>query len=149
MSNEVNISDSAPIYHISAAANILGISVHTLRMYEKEGLILARKTDTNQRVYSRKDLNRIQCIRNAIKGKKIGINGIKVIYSLIPCWEIVNCSAEERKTCEAFNGFENPCWTYEHPNTMCEHKDCIDCEVYYDYSQCGKIKELIKKIQWK
>lgn len=148
MAKEVYISETEPIYHISAAAQILGISVHTIRMYEKEGLILPRKNKSNQRVYSKKDLDRIQCIRNAINEKKVSINGIKIIYSLIPCWEIVKCSEEERRTCEAFNGFEEPCWTYEHPNTRCEHEECVDCPVYQDYSECGKIKELIKNT-WK
>ena len=146
MINEVNISDSEALYHISAAAKILGVSVHTLRMYEKEGLILPKKTDTNQRIYSKKDLDRIQCIRNAIKEKKIGINGVKIIFSLIPCWEIVKCSEEDRKICGAYNGGENPCWTYNHPGTVCEGKECVDCEVYTEYSQCGKIKELIKSL---
>ncbi len=147
MIKEVIISDSEPIFHISEAAKILGVSVHTLRKYENEGLLLPHKSETNQRIYSKKDLERINCIRNAIKEKKIGINGIKVIYSLIPCWEIVKCSEEERANCSAYNGAETPCWTENHPNTYCENKDCRECSVYLDYTECGKIKELIKTLK--
>ncbi|VAX28923.1 hypothetical protein MNBD_IGNAVI01-1321 [hydrothermal vent metagenome] len=146
MSIKVNILDSTPIYHIGEAATILGISVHTIRMYEKEGLILPRKTSTNQRVYSKKDLDKIQCIRNSIREKKVGINGIKIIYSLIPCWEVIKCSEEDRKNCGAFNSYEKPCWNYNHPNTVCENKECVDCDVYQEYTHCDKIKELIKTI---
>ncbi|MCX8056055.1 MAG: MerR family transcriptional regulator, partial [Ignavibacteria bacterium] len=80
-----------PKYKISEAAKILGISVHTLRMYEREGLILPFKKTTNQRLYSEKDIERLKCIRNSINEKKISIEGIKRIFSLIPCWAIVNC----------------------------------------------------------
>lgn len=143
---ETKIKYKTPIYPIRTAAQMLGISVPTLRMYEKEGLIIPHKTDGNQRIYSDADLERIRCIRKAINESKISINGIKTIYSLIPCWEVIKCSEEDRKICNAFKSNEQPCWTYNHPNTTCEHRDCNDCEVYSDYSQCGSIKNLIKKI---
>ena len=61
---ETNIE---PVYAISTAARLLGISVHTLRMYEKEGLIVPFKSNGNQRKYSDMDLERLRCIRRAIK----------------------------------------------------------------------------------
>ena len=39
MENELNISIDEPIFSISTAAKLLGISIQTLRLYEKEGLI--------------------------------------------------------------------------------------------------------------
>lgn len=140
------INTNTPIYPIRTAAQLLGISVPTLRMYEKEGLILPHKTAGNQRIYSEDDLERLRCIRRAINESKISINGIKTIYSLIPCWEVVKCSEEDRKVCNAFKNHEQPCWTFTHPNTTCENRDCKECEVYTEYSQCGSIKDLIKKI---
>ncbi len=146
MAKEIILSDTEPIFHISEAAKLLGISVHTLRMYEREGLVLPHKSETNQRIYSKKDIDRINCIRNAIREKKVGINGVRIIFSLIPCWEIVKCSEADRAVCGAYNGTEKPCWTYEHPDTFCEDKDCRECPVYQNYSECGKIKELIKTL---
>jgi MerR family transcriptional regulator, heat shock protein HspR len=140
------IETKTPIYPIRTAAKLLGISVHTLRMYENEGLIIPSKTDGNQRIYSESDLERLRCIRQAINESKISINGIKTIYSLIPCWEVVKCSKEDKEICEAFKNHQQPCWTYEHPKTLCENRDCKMCEVYNEYSQCGAIKDLIKKI---
>lgn len=92
-----NFNNDLPIYPISVAAQLLNISVHTLRMYEREGLIIPHKKKSNQRLYSKVDLERIQCIRKAINESKISINGIKTIYSLIPCWELVKCSEEDKK----------------------------------------------------
>ncbi|PKL83593.1 MAG: MerR family transcriptional regulator [Ignavibacteriae bacterium HGW-Ignavibacteriae-3] len=140
-----SIKKTEPVFSISTAARLLKISVHTLRMYEREGLIIPYKKKSNQRLYSQADLDRIQCIRDAINQAKISINGIKSIYSLIPCWDIIKCSAEEQKECASFNGAHNPCWTYDHKN-VCKERDCRTCEVYTKYSQCGTIKELIKSV---
>ncbi len=142
----MEISKEEPIYSISTAAKLLGISIPTLRVYEKEGLIIPFKTEGNQRHYSQADLERVECIRRAINEKKISINGIKAIYSLIPCWEVVNCSQEDRAVCGAYNSEDQPCWTFAHPNTICENKSCRECEVYTNYSNCGTIKGLLKNI---
>lgn len=141
-----NFNNDLPIYPISVAAQLLNISVHTLRMYEREGLIIPHKKESNQRLYSKVDLERIECIRKAINESKISINGIKTIYSLIPCWELVKCSEEDKKNCSAYNQHNQPCWSSRHPNTICEKKYCRECEVYKNYVQCGKVKELIKSI---
>ena len=135
-----------PIYSISSAATLLHVSVHTLRMYEREGLIIPFKRESKQRLYSRTDIERLECIRRAINEMKISINGIKTMYSLIPCWEIVQCTETDRSKCSAYNQHTEPCWSKKHPDTICENKNCRSCDVYNKYSQCGEIKELIKSI---
>lgn len=141
----IHVDHNEPIFSISAAAQLLKVSVHTLRMYEREGLYIPYKKESNHRLYSKADIERIQCIRNAINEAKISINGIKTIYSLIPCWDIINCSEEDRKNCDSFTGAHKPCWTYDH-NNVCKEKVCRNCEVYKNYTMCGTIKELIKSI---
>ncbi len=133
----------APLYTISIAANLLDISVHTLRMYENEGLIIPFKKVSNHRLYSRADIERLKCIRKAINESKISIAGIKTIYSLIPCWEITKCSNEDRINCEAFKSHSEPCWSFAHKNNVCENKNCRNCAVYNEYSECMKIKEFL------
>ncbi len=145
MITELNETDNInlPLYPISSAAKILDISVHTLRMYEKEGLIIPFKKESNHRLYSKADIDRLKCIRRAINESKISIAGIKSIYSLIPCWEISKCSKSDREKCEAFKSHATPCWMFEHSNNTCGEKDCRKCDVYSLYSECGKIKELL------
>ncbi len=135
-----------PLYPISSAAKILDVSVHTLRLYEKEGLIVPFKKESNHRLYSKADIERLKCIRRAINESKISIAGIKSIYSLIPCWEITKCSSNERRDCEAFSTHSKPCWTFKHSNNRCGEKDCRQCDAYNSYSECGKIKELITSL---
>lgn len=135
-----------PLYPIRTAAKMLNISVHTLRMYEKEGLILPFKKETSHRLYSESDIDRLACIRRAINEYKISIAGIKTIYSLIPCWNITNCSDKDKANCDAFKNHSEPCWTFEHTSNICSEMICRNCQVYQQYSECGQIKESIKQI---
>ena len=49
-----------PLYPIGTAARMLNVSVHTLRLYEREGLILPHRKDTGHRLYSNADIERVQ-----------------------------------------------------------------------------------------
>lgn len=141
-----NLKDDEPIFPISSAALLLKISVHTLRMYEREGLFIPYKKESNQRLYSKRDLERIECIRRAINEMKVSINGIKTMYSLIPCWDIVKCSETDRANCEAYKEHSKPCWTYKHKNNICEKLNCRECSVYLNFTKCDHIKDAIKLI---
>ncbi|PKL83588.1 MAG: MerR family transcriptional regulator [Ignavibacteriae bacterium HGW-Ignavibacteriae-3] len=140
-----NVS-SIPSYTISNAARLLHISVHTLRMYEREGLLIPFKKESNQRLYSDKDLERIRCIRKVLNEDKIGIEGIRKLLSLIPCWGIVKCPAKERKVCKAYTGYSKPCWMLKHKNNVCESKNCRDCDVYSSFGNCESIKDKLKEL---
>lgn len=133
-----------PVYTISNAAKLLEISVHTLRMYEREGLIIPFKKESSQRLYSDKDLERIKCIRNSINQDKIGIEGIRRMLSMIPCWAITKCSKSKRKNCQAFQGYSKPCWMFEREGQSRQCGNCRDCEVYSAFGDCRSIKEKLK-----
>ncbi len=135
-----------PLFTISTAAELLGISIHTLRMYERNGLIVPFKKDTNQRRYSRADIERIECIRKAINKEKISIEGIKKMLSLIPCWKIIKCSKKERDNCDAYKNMEKPCWAYKLENNVCASFNCTECEVYNTFVNCSSIKDFIKTL---
>jgi len=135
-----------PKYTISSAANLLNISVHTMRMYEREGLILPYKKESGQRLYSDRDIERIKCIRKTINEDKINIEGIRRVLALIPCWSIVNCSLSDRIDCIAFNSHDKPCWMINHKNNYCEGKDCRECEVYKCFGTCDSIKNKMKEL---
>ena len=138
------MTNNEPIYPIRTAAKLLNISVHTLRMYEKESLIIPFKKSSSHRLYSEADLLRIRCIRSAINQSKISINGIKTIYSMMPCWEVMKCSMKDRGSCSAFLLHSEPCWAVKGENTVCALKDCRSCSVYKDYGECDSIKKFIR-----
>jgi MerR family transcriptional regulator/heat shock protein HspR len=138
------VPSDQPIYPIRTAAKLLNISIHTLRMYEKENLIIPYKKSTSHRLYSQFDIDRIKCIRQAINELKISINGIRAIYSLMPCWEVKKCSTEDRIRCNAYSTHHGPCWATINIDTVCAPQDCRNCEVYKNYGDCGSIKNFIR-----
>jgi len=48
-----------PLFPISTAAKLLSVSVQTLRLYEKEGLILPFKKSSKHRLYSKQILKEL------------------------------------------------------------------------------------------
>ena len=135
-----------PLYSIGTAARVLGISVHTMRMYERSGLIVPFRRETNQRLYSERDIERLRCIRSAINVEKMSIEGIRRVLSLIPCWAIVNCTEEDMAVCPAYNGNSEPCWSLKKKGDFCTSRDCRTCEVYINYGDCGTIKDCLKEL---
>ena len=89
---------SQAVYPISSAAQQVGLSARTLRIYEQEGLIRpARKGD--QRFYSDQDLIWIRCISELIHGHSLTTTGIRRLLDLIPCWEVKHCPEEVSSRC--------------------------------------------------
>ena len=142
-------SKDEPIFPIRTAAKMLGVSIHTLRMYEREGLIIPNKSDGNQRIYSQKDIDRISFIRKAINESKISINGIKAIYSLIPCWKIKECPDNIRNSCRAKLENFQACWSYKNSSNFSCDDNCNECEAYKKFTDCTNINDLLKKMQRK
>jgi MerR family transcriptional regulator/heat shock protein HspR len=135
-----------PVYTISAAAELAGISVHTLRKYEKEGLIIPDKHGNHQRRYDESDIERIRCIRHIIQDHKVNIEAIRRLFSHIPCWAITNCPLEERNKCKAFNGYFKPCWMLNKKHESCKNRICRECGVYSAFISCGSIKDKLKQL---
>ena len=140
-SNELPIQER---FSIGEAARILGVSVPTLRLYDRKGLLLVRKNPANHREYSPLDIERLKCIRMAITVMKISIEGIRRIQSLIPCWGVVNCPEEARLRCPAYTRPDAGCWTYKHRDNACSDRECITCPAYILSGDCLKIKALLQ-----
>ncbi len=132
-----------PLYSIGTTARMLEISVQTLRHYEREGLILPYKSESNQRWYSKEDIDRLRCIRSAIKDQKLSIEGIRRMHALIPCWQMRGCTDRDRAHCEAYLGHERGCWNYDHKRNSCASNDCRLCHVYRIAVNCEGIKKSI------
>jgi len=130
-------------YTIGTAARILGISVPTIRLYEREGLILPLRKPSGHRLFSDGDLERIRCLRRTINEKKIGIAGIRTLLSMVPCWSLRGCPPEARSTCRAVTTIGSPCWTITSKPWQCGTAACRDCIVYQHMSDCAPLKRTI------
>ena len=59
----MDLSDTEPKYVISIAARIIGIETHTLRYYEKTGLIQPYRSKGNIRYYSESDIELLRHVK--------------------------------------------------------------------------------------
>jgi len=50
------------VYHITNAARMVGLHPHTLRDYERQGLITFRRDDCNARIFDQPTLKQIRQI---------------------------------------------------------------------------------------
>ena len=72
-----------PVFIISVAARMLGIRTQTLRYYERLGLIQPARTRGNQRVFSRRDIERVHRVRNLMEELGVNLAGIEVVLRLL------------------------------------------------------------------
>lgn len=69
------------VYGISVAAELSGVAVQTLRLYERHGLLSPARSDGGTRRYSANDLARLQRI-SALVEEGVNLAGIARILSL-------------------------------------------------------------------
>jgi len=142
----MEIDNNEPVFSIGIVAQKLGISVPTVRMYEKAGLIIPFRTTTERRLYSIADLDRIDFFRKLIKQEGLNLASIRRLLAIIPCWGIKPCTAEMREKCPANNNCKSTCWML--PSTACQKAgaSCRSCTVYLDsYKDIENIKQFLKK----
>jgi MerR family transcriptional regulator/heat shock protein HspR len=72
-----------PRYVISIAARMVGVHTHTLRYYEKAGLVEPARSESNLRLYSDEDVQRLLRIRTLMDELGINLAGIEVILNLL------------------------------------------------------------------
>ena len=71
-----------PVYTISVAARLLGVSPQTLRVIEREGLLDPHRTEANIRLYSENDLLLLQRIRTLVSEEGVNLAGVKIILEM-------------------------------------------------------------------
>ena len=74
--------DSEPRYVISIAARIVGIETHTLRYYERLGLVQPFRSQGNIRYYSEDDIGRLRHIKTLMSDLGINLAGDEVVMRM-------------------------------------------------------------------
>ena len=126
---------SLPLYPIGVAAELVGTSKQTLRLYENFGLIKPSRRNKD-RYYSKNDIQWIQCLRNLLHEKKYSIEAVKKLLEYAPCWELKDCPAEIREECSTYITITKPCW--ELNKAICKKasdKICENCVVFLSRSK--------------
>lgn len=71
------------LYKIGEAAEILGVHIQTLRIYDRQKLLSPKRTDTNRRGYTNEDIGRIKLILYLTRALGVNLNGVKIILHLL------------------------------------------------------------------
>ena len=74
--------DDRPRYMISVAAEIVGMHPQTLRIYEQKGLVRPKRTPGNTRLYSERDLERLQLIQGLTTELGLNLAGVEAVLRL-------------------------------------------------------------------
>lgn len=75
--------ESRSRYVISVAARIVGIEAHTLRYYERLGLVQPERSRGNIRLYSEDDIERLRYIKTLISDCGVNVAGVEVALKLM------------------------------------------------------------------
>lgn len=75
--------ESKPRYVISIAARIVGIEAHTLRYYERLGLVQPERSSGNIRLYSEEDVDRLRYIKTLMSDCGVNLAGVEVVLRLM------------------------------------------------------------------
>jgi MerR family transcriptional regulator, heat shock protein HspR len=75
-------SSNEPRYIISVAARMLGIHSHTLRYYERIGIIEPSRSAGHIRLYSERDIARLRRAQILMEDLGVNLAGIEVILNM-------------------------------------------------------------------
>lgn len=135
----MDISNSEPIYPIGLAAGKAGIAVPTLRLYEKEGLIVPFRTSTKRRFYSLNDLRIVETVQHLIHEHGLNFAGIRRLLAFLPCWKIKRCDPALYRRCKVPCITDSPCWSSGVAIERQCDGDCQSCSVYHLASQIDRL----------
>lgn len=92
---QATTSNSEPRYVISVAARMVGVEAHTLRYYERLGLIQPCRSGGNTRLYSQDDVEQLCGIKGLMSDLGINLAGVEVALHLIQRMKEVQRQVEE------------------------------------------------------
>jgi len=78
----MTLRDSEPRYVISVAASMVGIESHTLRYYERCGLVKPYRSKGNIRYYSERDIECLRHIKTLMDDLGINLAGVEVVMRM-------------------------------------------------------------------
>jgi MerR family transcriptional regulator/heat shock protein HspR len=69
-------------YTISVVAGQFGVHPQTLRLYEREGLLKPSRTEGNTRLYTDKDMQRLEVILSLTRDLGVNLAGVEIILNM-------------------------------------------------------------------
>ncbi len=90
--------ESKPRYVISVAAGMVGIEAHTLRYYERLGLVQPERSSGNIRLYSEEDIERLRYVKALMSDCGVNLAGVEVALRLLQRMKEMQQELEEMES---------------------------------------------------
>ena len=91
--------NTEPLFPISTLANILKVHQRTLRIYDKEGLLVpTRKKGSSRRCYSLNDIEKGKLICFLTRNLALNLNSVKIVFVFIEYGNVEAQQANIKKT---------------------------------------------------
>jgi len=78
-----NSDENEPRYVISIAARMVGVQTHTLRYYERIGVIEPSRSRGNIRLYSERDIAQLRRVKTLMDDLGVNLAGVEVIMRMV------------------------------------------------------------------
>jgi len=79
---DVYISPDEPVYVISVVSKLTNLPVWTLRQLDKFGIVRPKRIGKKSRLYSMKDIKRIEYVHYLMDEKGVNIKGVRLILDM-------------------------------------------------------------------
>jgi len=79
---DIQISPDEPVYVISVVSKLVDLPIWTLRQLDKAGVVSPKRIGKKSRLYSLRDIRKLEYIHYLMVEKKVNLNGIKMILEL-------------------------------------------------------------------
>ncbi len=119
----------------------------TLRLYEREGLIVPLRRASRHRLFTEGDIARLRDLRETINHKKISIAKIQHFLAHMPCWTINQCPESRRDACPHYAQTDDdlPCWLMHEKTAECTATGCRNCAVYNSITNFSLLQGMIEQ----
>jgi len=76
-------AENEPRYVISIAARMVGVQTHTLRYYERVGIVEPHRSRGNIRLYSERDVAHLKRVKTLMDDMGVNLAGVEVIMRMV------------------------------------------------------------------
>ncbi len=79
---DIHISPDEPVYVISVVSKLVDLPIWTLRQLDKSGVVCPKRIGKKSRLYSLKDIKKLEYVHYLMEDKHVNISGIRIILEL-------------------------------------------------------------------
>jgi MerR family transcriptional regulator/heat shock protein HspR len=79
---DIHISPDEPVYVISVVSKLVDLPVWTLRQLDKAGVVRPKRAGKKSRLYSLKDIKKLEYVHYLMQEKRVNISGVRIILEI-------------------------------------------------------------------